>query len=153
MNLGIRAAVASDRDWLENAFLGMLRYLDEQEFNILPTEENAAFMVDHVFMPAIIEGRGVFIGTDGQEPIAALFWIIDQSDFEMRVATATSFGQWVEKKYRGQGIVPEMAKHVSEFLKSNGVEQIFDMVHTDEAAEASKQCGFTVNSNIVYLKL
>lgn len=154
MKFGIRAATTIDRDWLEAAYLGMLRFLDSQDFNILPTAANATFMADEVFTPAIIDGRGVFIATDEKgNPVAALFWVVDESELDTRFRTATSFGQWVEEPFRGQGLVPFMAEHVSRFLKENGVQQIFDMVHTDEAREASEKCGFSAHTNIVTLNL
>lgn len=154
MILHVRLAIAADRDWLRDAYLDLLRFLDGQDYLMLPTEANADWMVDEVFVPAIEEKRGVFMGCDEHSrPVAALFWVIDRQLVEVRFPTATSYGQWVDPAHRGQGIVPKMARSASDWLKAAGVRQVHDMVHTPDAEQAAKACGFEVQTNIVTLKL
>lgn len=150
----IRHAAPRDRDWLRAAYLDMLTWLEGQGYLILPTEENADWMVDEVFLPAIREDRGVFVGCDeGGNPIAALFWVVDVPLVEVRVPTATSYGQWVSAAHRGQGVIPEMVRVVASRLKDAGIERVLDMAHTGEAVAAAEACGFEVETNVVTLNL
>lgn len=149
----LRPATEDDRDWLFNAYLDMLRYLDGQEYLILPTAENANFMVDDVFMPALRDGRGPLIAEAGGERVAVLFWISDLQMVDARYATATSYGQWVRPDYRGGGIVSKMIEAIIPRLKAAGIERVLDMVHTEAARDAAAQCGFEVQPNVVTLKL
>lgn len=154
MILHVRLAIAADRDWLREAYLDLLRYLDSQGYLILPTEANADWMIDDVFLPAIEERLGVFVGCDeNSHPVAALFWIVDRQPVEARFPTATSYGQWVSPEYRGQGLIAKMVGPAVDWLKRVGVRQVHDMVHTPEAAEAAKSCGFEIQTKIVTLKL
>lgn len=150
----IRHASPRDRDWLREAYLDMLTWLEGQDYLILPTEKNADWMIEEVFLPAIREDRGVFVGCDeGGNPIAALFWVVDVPLVEVRVPTATSYGQWVNASHRGQGVIPEMVRVVASRLKDAGISQVFDMVHTPEAKAVAEKCGFEILSNVVTVKI
>lgn len=157
----IRPATQEDLPWLAAAYLQELTWLDQQEFLFLPSEKNAFEMTRRVFAPAIDENRSaIFIVDDegaeaevGDSKIGALFWVIEATPFQLRYATATSYGQWVHPLYQGQGLVPRMIFHAAKFLREAGVGQVLDMAGTDVAIEAAKTAGFEVHEKVVVLKL
>lgn len=150
----IRPAEIADRDLLVDAYLEMLRWLDAQDYHILPTPENAETIVDDVFLPAIAENRsGIAIVEIDGEPAAFLFWIIESLPLAVRRLAATSYGQWVRPGFRGRDLVARMVYSVAANFRNLGVGQVLDMVHVPEALPAASAAGFRANPKIVVLEL
>lgn len=150
----IRPAIAEDREWLTEAYLQTLLWLDSQDYIILPNRANAEWIVENLFVPAIRDRRsGIFIVELEAEPVAALFWIVEWTPVATRFKTATSYGQWVAPDHRGEDLVPRMVYHAADHFRAAGVAQVLDMAHIPEAFEAAEKVGFVADQKILTLNL
>jgi len=150
-----RYAMISDLEDIKIAYGRMLMFLDDQEFDILPTTDNVNWIGDHIFEPAIIDGRSEMLIVENEEgqKVAYLFWITDPEVVQSRFRKATSYGQWVDPEFRGNSLVPKMVGIGADNLRRNGIERVLDMVHTDDISQAIKDSGFKVDNKIVILEV
>lgn len=151
----VRYASITDLDAMKVAYFNILKFLDGQNFDILPTEENANWVVDNIFAPAIMDGRSemLVVEDEGGVPISYLFWIIDQPIVKMRHKVVTSYGQWVEPDRRGNQLVGKMVGVAKDNLKKANVHHVFDMCHTPECVPVVLSYGFKINKKIVILEV
>jgi ribosomal protein S18 acetylase RimI-like enzyme len=150
-----RYAMIDDLEDIKIAYGRMLQFLEGQDMDILPTPRNVEWMVNHVFEPAIIDGRSeILIVEDESMNLASfLFWVVDADIVDTRFKKATSWGQWVDPEHRGNGLVPKMVGIARKNMVQAGVERVMDMVHTESVMQAVEDCGFKINKNIVTLEV
>lgn len=130
----IRPAVPSDRDVLSELFLSLLRHLDQFEYDILPTRENAGYFVDQVFLPAAERGEAILLACHDEQPIGAIFCVIQTAPFELRWKQALGYGVYVEPAWRGRGLGHRLRQEAVTLLKAQGVQVLFEMAQLDNKA-------------------
>ena len=150
-----RYAMVSDLEDIKIAYGRMLMFLDEQNFDILPTSDNVDWVGDHIFEPAIIDGRSeiLIVENEEREKVSYLFWVRDPEVIESRYKKATSYGQWVDPEFRGNGLVSMMVSIARDNMQRIGVERVLDMVHINDVAEAIKDSGFKIDQKVVILEV
>lgn len=156
MTYSIHPANRTHLTFLSEAYLHMLDWLASQQYLILPTKANVERLMTQHFVPAIADGRSAIMVAENDDngfPVAALYWVIDATPLDTRYATATSFGQWVDPRHRGHGLVPRMVEEAKKRLHNSSVRKVFDMCHTPESHEAAEACGFKTECNVVTLTL
>ncbi len=155
MNIEVRPASAADRDVLVRMFLNLLKFLDQFENDVLPTEGNAELMVDTVFLPAAERGEPVLIAWEGDKPVGAIFWILQQLPYRSRWKTAYGWGTYLEEGYREKKIGTMLRDRAKKILKSKGVQKLMGMVILKNKAsvKASDSYGFVPFARIDYLDI
>jgi len=131
MDLGkidIRPAKPEDRETLVMLFFQMLHYLEPFDHDMLPTRENAEYMVDTFLMPAAERGEPVLIAWENEKPVGGLFWVIQQLPYQSRWKMAYGYGTFLEEGYRAHGLGKKMREVGYAILKDKGIERITGMV-------------------------
>lgn len=126
--INIRLVTPEDRETLVMLFFQMLQYLDQFDHDMLPTRENAEYMVDTFLMPAAERGEPVLIAWEGEKPVGGLFWIVQDLPYQSRWKMAYGYGTFLEEGYRDQGLGKKMRERGYTILKEKGVERITGMV-------------------------
>lgn len=124
----IRLARPEDREIVIDLFFKLLVYLDQFEHDMLPTRENAEFVVDNFLMPAAARGEPILIAWDEAKPVGGVFWVIQDLPYKSRWKMAFGYGTYVEEEYRSQKLGTKIRRMGFEILKEKGVDRLTGMV-------------------------
>ncbi len=143
-DITIEIARAEDRDVLIAMFLKLLQYLDQYQHDMLPTQENAEWMVDTLILPGALRGEGVLIAWQNKEPIGAVFWPIQHLPYQSRCKTAYGYGTYVDSAYRTSGLSKKLRAEAVSVLKAHDVKKVVGMTNVDNTIsyESGKKFGF-----------
>lgn len=154
-SIEVRFALAEDRKVLIELYLKLLQHLNQFEHDVLPTLENAEWMVDVLFLPAATREEGIFIAWDQDKPVGAIFWAIQHMPYQMRFKTAYGYGTYVDPHYQSQKVGTLLRQKAIQSLKKLGVQKLLGMVHfTNELSlKASDKFGFKPHARLDLLDL
>lgn len=129
--MNIRQAKVEDKEIVTSSFLKLVQYLQDFDYEVLPTPENAEIAWDLIFEPSIEEGYPILIAESEGEPVSrgVLFWSKCSTPFELRHETIYSFGLWMDPGLRNGFGAIEMIKRGKEIAKEIGVEEVRCMAH------------------------
>lgn len=140
----IRIARPEDRSTVVDLFLKLLRFLDQFEHDMLPTQENADTMADLILMPAAKEGDPILIAWDGAQPAGALFWAVQKLPYAARWTTAYGYGTYIEEAYRSQRLGTLLRTQGIKILKDKKIQRLMTMVllKNEISVKASDKMGW-----------
>ncbi|MBF0491372.1 MAG: GNAT family N-acetyltransferase [Deltaproteobacteria bacterium] len=151
----VRFARAGDRQVLIELCLKLLQHLDQFEHDILPSLENAEWMVDVLFLPAATREEGILIAWDKDKAVGAIFWAIQNLPYQMRFKTAYGYGTYVDPNYQNQKVGTLLRQKAIQALKKLGVQKLLGMVHfaNEISVKASDRLGFKPHARLDLLDL
>lgn len=142
-NITVTRVTKQDRDVVFYMFWQLLKSLDQYENDMLPTMENAAYMVDQVLMPAAMREEAVLLAWDNENPVGGIFWCIQAMPYTTRWKIAMGYGTYIEKEYRGQRVSSLLRNTAIKILQEFGVEKVIGMPHlkNEQSIKTWQHCG------------
>jgi GNAT superfamily N-acetyltransferase len=132
-NIVIRTVTANERDTVSGLFLAMLKHLHQFGHDVPPTQENAEWFTDNVFLPAATKGDPVLIARINEAPVGAIFWCRNPAMPGLE-GSAFGYGTYVVAKYQRQGVGLALRTAAVECLKDLGVKRIIGAALKDNVA-------------------
>jgi GNAT superfamily N-acetyltransferase len=151
--VAVKIARPEDREILIQMFFNLLKFLDPCEHDMLPTKENAEFMVDKFFVPAASRSEAILIAWDGSKPVGALFWPIQIPTYRSRWKTAYGYGTYLEEGYRGKRLSNALFQEAIKISKNKGVQRVIGTILEDNkrAQKVTEKLGFRCFGKMYYL--
>jgi GNAT superfamily N-acetyltransferase len=125
-------------------FYRLLFFLDTFDHDMLPTRNNAALLVDSLFLPAAEKGEAILIAWDDVTPVGAIFWPIQHHAYQSRWITAFGYGTYIDKAYRSRKVGTLLRNEAVRILKEKGVQKLLGVVlfKNEISVKASDRYGF-----------
>lgn len=139
----VRHARLSDEEQVVDLFLAMVAELAEHGHDLLPTRQNAAWFWDEIFFEAITRGDPVLLAFAGDQPVGALFWVVNYPPYEVRYRTATGWGTYVIPDLRRHGVATALRVEGTRILRDMGIEKLVGtvLVGNEASVAASRRHG------------
>jgi len=140
MNVEIKLAQSEyDRKIIKDLYLSFLRHLDQYDFEILPTKENANFIVESYLWPAAKAGDPILIAWENSQPVGVIFWAQNKEMPKTRHKLALEYGIYVDPLYRKKGIGKKLREKAKQIIKDKGVKQVVGTVSNKNKASLISQ--------------
>lgn len=154
-NIEVKIASPHDREVIVQMYLKLLHFLARFEHDMLPTQKNAEWITDSIFMPAAQKGEPILIAWDDEKPVGGIFWPIHQVPYDTRWKMAYGYGTYLDETYRSQKLGTILRNSAMEILKSKGVEKLVGMVilKNEVSVKASDRYGFQPFARLDFLDI
>lgn len=143
-DIEVKPATPEDRPMLIEFYFKLLKFLEQFEHDILPTPKNVEYIIDNIVLPGIQNKDPVLIAWHKNTPIGVLFWVTQNSPFEMRWRMALGYGTYIDDKYRHKSVGSLLRKEGIRILRAKGIQKLVGMPHfaNKVSLEASNKLGF-----------
>ena len=102
---------------LRHLYAEFLKERDNQDYRLLPGKQTVDGMFGLMFVPAIIEKRGVFVAVEDEKVVGALFWITVKDPFPTRFSEVLGYGQYSLPEYRGKGVIKQLMDYGRQHMR------------------------------------
>ena len=123
-DVAIAVARPQDRNLLIKMVLKLLKHLDQFEHDMLPTVENAEWMVETLLMPSAARGEPILIAWKDDSALGMTAWPIQVLPYASRFTLAYGYGTYVEPGYRREGVATRLRQVAMRLLKDKGIERV-----------------------------
>jgi len=148
----IRLAKPEDKAILVNLYFKLLEEMDPFDYEILPTLENAEFMVQQVILPGLLKGDAVLIAFYQGQAVGLVAWNSLVTPLKLRVSQAVEQAIYVSPSCRGLKLSSHLREKAKEFMQNKVQTVVTSPIQKNtKALKNNKQFGFkSYSENQIY---